>query len=303
MDSRAATDEHSGMSTRFFSADYEERATLRDGTPVLVRPIRPEDKELLLRGFEKLSERSRYLRFLAPKLSLSEDELRYLTEVDGERHFALGAARLDELGRATEGLGVARLIRYADEPNVAEAAIAVADDVQGQGLGTLLFMRLVAAGCERGISRFRCEVNASNSTMKDLIASIHPDYSLEVRDGVMCIEMHLPPTAPDEVAAEPPRQSPLWRLFKLVAKAPAEWASAAMSLWRWPPGGLGGLGSLSGLGNLGNRGAAAAESGATAAGHGSSAGHGGSSAVVARVRDDSAAGADDEDEAPAEDDE
>lgn len=290
------------MSTRFFSADYEERATLRDGTPVLVRPIRPEDKELLLRGFEKLSERSRYLRFLAPKLSLSEEELRYLTEIDGERHFALGAARLDELGRAVEGLGVARLIRYADEPNVAEAAIAVADDVQGQGLGTLLFMRLVAAGCERGISRFRCEVNASNNTMKDLIASIHPDYSLEVRDGVMCIEMHLPPTTPDEVSAEPVRQSPLWRLFKLVAKAPAEWASAAMSLWRWPPGGLGGLGSLGSLGKLGG---AATDGGATTGGtsgdSGGNGGNGGSGAVVASVRDVSAAGGDDEDEAPGDD--
>ncbi len=286
------------MSTRFFSADYEERATLRDGTPVLVRPIRPEDKELLLRGFEKLSERSRYLRFLAPKLSLSEEELRYLTEVDGERHFALGAARVDELGRAVEGLGVARLIRYADEPNVAEAAIAVADDVQGQGLGTLLFMRLVAAGCERGISRFRCEVNASNNTMKDLIASIHPDYSLEVRDGVMCIEMHLPPTTPDESSAEPVRQSPLWRLFKLIAKAPAEWASAAMSLWRWPPGGLAGLGSLGGLGKLGG----ASTSGEAPTGDADGSGGGGSGAVIARIRDDSAAGAEDDDEGAGDDD-
>ena len=204
------------MGERFFSADYEEHASLRDGTPVLLRQIRPEDKLILLRGFESLSEHSRYLRFLVPKPTLSDDELRYLTEIDGESHFAIGAVRVHAGGGsdgggecATEGLGVARLIRYPDEPTVAEAAIAVADSVHGQGLGTLLFMRLVAAGCERGISRFRCEVHASNSAMKDLIGSVNPDYSLEVRAGVMSIEFALPMTTPAESAAEPPRESPL----------------------------------------------------------------------------------------------
>jgi GNAT superfamily N-acetyltransferase len=233
------------MADRFFSADYEERASLRDGTPVLLRQIRPEDKLLLLRGFELLSEHSRYLRFLVPKPTLSEDELRYLTEVDGENHFAIGAVRLnpnapgghdDPEEETSEGLGVARLIRYPNEPNVAEAAIAVVDSVHGQGLGTLLFMRLVAAGCERGITRFRCEVHASNSAMKDLISSVNPDYSLEVRAGVMSIEFALPPTTPAESAAAPPRESPLYRFFKLAARRPTEWATAALSLLRRPPG-------------------------------------------------------------------
>jgi GNAT superfamily N-acetyltransferase len=227
------------MAERFFSADYEEHASLRDGTPVLVRQIRAEDKQLLLRGFDLLSEHSRYLRFLVPKPTLSDDELRYLTEVDGENHFAIGAVRIHEGvdggEPTTEGLGVARLIRYPDEPNVAEAAIAVADAVHGQGLGTLLFMRLVAAGCERGITHFRCEVHASNSAMKDLIGSVNPDYSLEVRAGVMSIEFALPPTTPAESASEPPRASPLYRFFKLVARSPTEWATAARSLLRRPP--------------------------------------------------------------------
>jgi GNAT superfamily N-acetyltransferase len=242
MDSGHAADEHNAMAERFFSMDYEEQALLRDGSSVLLRQIRPEDKVLLLRGFELLSEHSRYLRFLVPKLTLSDEELRYLTEVDGESHFAIGAVRLSQAGEAGipreagEGLGVARLIRYPDEPNVAEAAIAVVDAVHGQGLGTLLFMRLVAAGCERGITRFRCEVHASNSAMKDLIGSVNPDYSLEVRAGVMSIEFALPPTTPAESPAEPPRESPLYRFFKLAARGPTEWATAALSLLRRPPG-------------------------------------------------------------------
>lgn len=224
------------MSDRFFSADYEERAALRDGTLVLLRPVRHGDKPLLLRGFEQLSEQSRYLRFLVPKPTLSEEELRYLTEVDGENHFAIGALRLDEVGEPGEGLGIARMIRYADEPEVAEAAIAVADAMHGRGLGTLLFMRLVAAGCERGIARFRCEVHASNNAMKDLIGSVNPEYSIEVGAGVMSIEFELPLTTPAGSAAEPPRETSLYRFFKLAARGPTEWATAALHLFRRPFG-------------------------------------------------------------------
>lgn len=55
----------------FFDADYAERVTLRDGTEVVVRPIRADDKELLRRGFLRLSPESRYRRFFAAKHDLS----------------------------------------------------------------------------------------------------------------------------------------------------------------------------------------------------------------------------------------
>jgi GNAT superfamily N-acetyltransferase len=245
--SSAAPPPTGSSAPRYFCADYEERTSLRDGTPVLLRQVRPDDKELLLRGFEQLSERSRYLRFLVPKAALSEEELRYLTELDGESHFAIGAVRLDEHGQPGEGLGIARMIRYPGEPEVAEAAIAVADSVHGKGLGTLLFMRLVAAGGERGVCRFRCEVHASNSAMKDLIGGVNPEYSIEVSAGVMSIELTLPSTQPAESPATPPRESSLYRFFKLAARRPTEWAAewapewmigwatAALQLLRKPP--------------------------------------------------------------------
>lgn len=223
------------MTERFFSADYEERTSLRDGTPVLLRLVRPSDKEMLLRGFEQLSEHSRFLRFLAPKRSLSEEELRYLTDLDGENHFAIGAVRLDEAGMPQDGLGIARLIRYPKEPDVAEAAITVADAIHGRGLGTLLFMRLVAAGCERGIRRFRCEVHASNSAMKDLIASVNPEYSLEVGAGIMSIEFDLPALLPAESPSEPPRATSLYRFFQLAAQKPTEWVSSVLHLLKKLP--------------------------------------------------------------------
>jgi GNAT superfamily N-acetyltransferase len=207
----------------FFDADYAEAATLRDGTDVVIRPIRADDKELLRRGFLRLSPESRYRRFFAAKHDLSPAELRYLTEVDGIRHFALGATTAD--GR--DGLAVARFIQLDGEPGVADAAIAVADEYQGKGLGSLLFQRLVAAAAERGVLRFRCEMLGSNQGMAELVLSLSPEApATAVSAGVMSMEFALPPVAPAQPAGEPPRESGLYRFFGMVAKGEIEWTAA-----------------------------------------------------------------------------
>jgi acetyltransferase len=205
--------------TRTFTLDYVERATLRDGTSVLLRLIAPDDKALLRRGFERLSPESRYARFLGPKQRLSDDELRYLCEIDQESHFALGAIREGgDGGGEPVGLGIARFIRLPDEdgePVTAEAAIAVADEIHGRGLGKLLFARLVAAAAERGIERFRCEVLGTNEAMKKLIESIAPVRSSTTAEGVTSIDFALPSVAPDAAPAE---ESPMYKFFRAAAE-------------------------------------------------------------------------------------
>ena len=62
---------------------------LPDGAPILIRPIRADDKRMLENGLRHLSEESVQRRFLTPKSSFSRAELRYLTEVDGRDHVAL----------------------------------------------------------------------------------------------------------------------------------------------------------------------------------------------------------------------
>src|SRR6266568_8681079 len=74
-----------------FDGRYRETALLRDGSRVVLRLVRPDDKALLRRGFERLSPESRYRRFMSAKSQLTDAELAYLTEVDGWSHFALGA--------------------------------------------------------------------------------------------------------------------------------------------------------------------------------------------------------------------
>jgi ribosomal protein S18 acetylase RimI-like enzyme len=228
---------------RFFSLDYVEQAVLPSGTPVRLRLIRPEDKDLLRAGFDRLSPASRYARFLAPKLALSDDELRYLCELDHESHLAIGAVRDDATTPATPatnttntppaiGLGIARFIRLPELHNTAEAAIAVADEAQHQGLGRLLFLRLVAAAAERGIERFRCEVLGTNAGMAALLAQISPDRSIEVGGGVMSIEIALPNVTPTAPPAGEPLQSPMYRLFRAAAQNAVDWTDAVRNLWR-----------------------------------------------------------------------
>jgi GNAT superfamily N-acetyltransferase len=213
---------------RHFTLEYVERAVLRDGSAVRLRLVTPEDKALLRDGFERLSPASRYARFLAPKDSLTDDELAYLTELDHEHHVALGAVREDD----SRGFGIARFIRFTEEPLVAEAAVAVADEMHGRGLGRLLFLRLCAAAAERGVERFRCEVLGDNHGMAALIAGIAPDRTVAVESGVMTIDLTIPEVAPTVAVTDPPPDSAMYRVFRAAAENTLEWTDAVRRLWR-----------------------------------------------------------------------
>jgi GNAT superfamily N-acetyltransferase len=145
--------------------DRGDGVVLRDGTLVEVRRLTAADAPLLADGFARLSEESRRLRFLAPKTSLTRSELRYLTEVDGHRHEALGAT--DPLtGR---GVAVGRFVCDPGDPARAEVAITVADEWQRRGLGRLLLERLADRAREEGVDRFTALVADENRGMHKLL--------------------------------------------------------------------------------------------------------------------------------------
>lgn len=203
---------------RAFGPDYREELTLRDGTSVRLRPIRPDDKERLAAGLRQLSPQSRYLRFFTDKDRLTDSELRYLTEVDGEDHFALGASALGEDGREGEGLGIGRFVRLSDEPGVAEPALAVVDALQGQGLGRTLLLRLIAAAAERGIDTFRCDFLAVNRGMEQLLRDVSSEVRFRSDGPVVTAEFRLPCVAPDEPPESATDVGPMFEWLKLAAE-------------------------------------------------------------------------------------
>jgi GNAT superfamily N-acetyltransferase len=131
---------------------------LPDGTPVLVRPIRAEDKCLLSSGLKQLSLDSAFKRFLSPKTSFSSAELRYLTEIDGRDHIALVAVHADDPAQL---MGVVRCVRTQPGPS-AELAIVIGDPWQRLGLGHRLVTELARYARRQGITRFTGTMLADN---------------------------------------------------------------------------------------------------------------------------------------------
>jgi RimJ/RimL family protein N-acetyltransferase len=162
---------------------------LRDGSPVQIRPIAPEDKELVRTGFARLGPDSRYRRFLTPMARLSKQQLAYLTEVDHHDHEALVAIDPD----GGDGLGVARFVRDERRPRAAEAAVTVIDDWQGRGLGTALLRALTDRAREEGIDRFTCLVLAENREMIELLERLGPVREVDRRPGTVEVAVDIPP--------------------------------------------------------------------------------------------------------------
>jgi hypothetical protein len=113
----------------------------------------------------------------------------------------------------------------------AEAAIAVADEAHGRGLGRLLFLRLCAAAAERGIEHFRCEVLCSNHSMQGLVDAIAPERKIAVGGGVTTIDFAITPVAPNAPATTPV-DSPMYNFFRAAAEGVVEWTDAVRRFWR-----------------------------------------------------------------------
>jgi RimJ/RimL family protein N-acetyltransferase len=144
-------------------------ARLPDGTRIVIREIRPDDKPLLVEGLDRLSLASNRGRFLSPKRHFTAAELRYLTEVDGIRHAARVVVLADD---PTHLVAVGRYVRLAGDPNSAEIAIVVADDFQGQGLGSRLGLLLADHARAHGIERFTASMLSDNVAAHRLFAKV-----------------------------------------------------------------------------------------------------------------------------------
>jgi acetyltransferase len=161
-----------------------ETISLRDGSRVLVRPIRAQDKAALSEGFERLSDESRYKRFLSLLPQLRPMDLVYLTEVDHHDHEALVAFDCGT-GRA---VGVARYVRLPTDAGTAEFAVTVVDEWQRRGLGTALLGRLSARARAEGVRRFTASVLGENREMLGLLEQLGTFRVGAVKAGVAEVE-------------------------------------------------------------------------------------------------------------------
>ena len=152
---------------RPYPAQHVSQWKLNDGTPVLVRPIRPEDEPLLSEFHHTLSPESVYYRYfhtIALDERIAHDRLARLCFVDFDRGAALVVEHTASSG-ARSIIGIGRLSKIHGTRE-AEFAILISDQWQGRGIGSELLKRLVKVGREEGLKRISADILPENSAMQ-----------------------------------------------------------------------------------------------------------------------------------------
>jgi acetyltransferase len=173
----------SHMAIHPYPAQLEHVERLRGGQALSIRPIRPEDAALELAFVDRMSERSRYMRFFSAGRGLTPAMLARLTQVDYDRELALIA--LSEAEDRTEQIvGVARFASNPDGESC-EFAVAIDDNWNGRGVATILMQRLMEAAREAGYLRMTGNVLPDNDSMLKLAARLNFERSRDEDDPAL----------------------------------------------------------------------------------------------------------------------
>lgn len=164
---------HDRLAIRPYPSGLEERVALRDGSTVLVRPIRPEDEPAHEDFVSRVSAEDYRLRFFSPLRHLPHSEMARFTQIDYEREMAFIATRPKSAGGGdhNETLGVVRAITDPDNLR-AEFAVLVRTDMKGQGLGEALMRKIIAYCRQRGTREIVGDILRENQAMRTLASEL-----------------------------------------------------------------------------------------------------------------------------------
>ena len=145
--------------------EFSARETLRSGTIVVVRAVRPDDRERIAQAFANLDRNSVYTRFFSYKSELSATELGQIDTMDFVRDVML-VVTTDDSGREAV-IASARCIAHdeADGSLTAEVAFTVEEDYHGNGIAGRLLAHLARIARDNGIARLEAEVLPQNKAM------------------------------------------------------------------------------------------------------------------------------------------
>ncbi len=172
-------DRYSHMAIHPYPVHLIQEWELPDGRTVTIRPIRPEDSDLEQDFVKRMSDESKYYRFMDTLRELTQAMLVRFTQIDYDREMALIATIPDEEGKELQ-IGVSRYVTNPDGESV-EFALAVADDWQKHGVGRKLMTALIQSARMKGYRAVVGDVLALNSKMFRLMTSLgfsihpHPD--------------------------------------------------------------------------------------------------------------------------------
>lgn len=167
--------------------------TLPDGTRALTWSLLPEDAPMIAEGYELLDEESKYHRFLSVVPHLDQEMLTHLVdEVDGVDHVALVLFVFDQEGTG-EPAGIARMVRYPDDPEAADVAVTVLPAYRGRGVATTLLAELLRER-PRGVRRLVTEVAIDNEPSLRMLQRLGPTTTTPDENRVsLHVVVDLPP--------------------------------------------------------------------------------------------------------------
>lgn len=175
-------DERPSLAIRPYPHQYEETWEARDGTSLMIRPLRPEDEPKMIRFHENLSEESvyhRYAGFLKLDRRTAHKRLAQVCTSDYDREIALSAET-----SAGDLIGVGRLTKLPGTGD-GEFALLVVDEAQGKGLGTELLRRLVGIGRDEGLDRIVADMLAQNRPMQKVCRALDFEITGHTQDNMV----------------------------------------------------------------------------------------------------------------------
>jgi GNAT superfamily N-acetyltransferase len=170
---------------------------LPDGAFIRIEPLKPGDRASVRGLFARLSAESRMRRFLSPMPTLSERDLSFLSDVGHVIHQAMTA--VDPADGAVAG--IARYVQHQGRPGVADVAVAVADEMQRRGIGTVLMDRLIACAQANGFQLLTATTLWENRAARALLrtmgfqatGSVGAEIELQLRLGAAPAPVPGPP--------------------------------------------------------------------------------------------------------------
>jgi len=174
---------------RPYPAQYMWDWAMKDGSPVMIRPIRPEDEPLMVSFHKKLSDRSVYLRYfgsLSLKSRVSHERLVRICFGDYDRELALVVEKAGP--NAREIIGVGRLSRTIGTKE-AEVAILVTDEYQNRGVGAELLRRAIRVAREEGITALSAEMLPDNLAMQVITKAL--GFKVKMQPGFASMSARL----------------------------------------------------------------------------------------------------------------
>jgi acetyltransferase len=177
------------FAVRPYPKEWEQHLELHDGTKVFVRPVRPEDEDMLREFLGHITAEDLRLRFFAPIRHFSHAFLSRLTQLDYARAMAFVA--LDEA--SGEPMGVVRL--HADSNyEKAEYAVLVRSDLKGRGIGWMLMELIIRYGRSENLKRIEGQVLLENTSMLEMCRELGFEIGEDPSDyAVKLVRLELRP--------------------------------------------------------------------------------------------------------------